>query len=335
MKITCYMNLLLLPLLLTALVGCKWGDSDNTIWVYTSLFKDTIAEIEPELKKDFPDVEFKFYQAGSEEVAGKVYAESLAGRIQADVLISSDRFWYEDMAAQGHFINYKPKNSEKVAPGFRHPDGFYASVSHPVMIIAHNNEVITNNDAPKTFKELTDTKWRAMLSSGSPLASGTTFTTLAFLIEAYGWGFLESLRQNNFIAEGGNSGVIRRIQNKERPIGMVLLENVLRLQKTDRRIQFIVPKDGAVIQSNVLAIVKKNRKNQNVQKFADWMFSEKGQNAMVKAYMYASVPGYPAPTGAPPFSEIISTAKPWSQELITKIMGQREFIKEEFSRIMY
>jgi iron(III) transport system substrate-binding protein len=325
----------LLLFFLFSLNACKWGDDENTIWIYTSLYKDTISDLEPQLAADFPGITFKFYQAGSEEVAGKVYAESIAGRIQADILIASDRFWYEDMARQGKFLKYAPQGSEKVDSAFRRTDGAYSTVSYPVMIISYNNEKIKKEDVPQTFKELAEPQWAKKVSSGSPLASGTTFTTVAFLVEKYGWDYFKDLRKNDFIAEGGNSGVVRRIQNNERPIGIVLLENILRLTKKDPRIQFLIPKDGAVMQANVLAIVNKERKTETVKKVADWLFGPKGQNAMVKSYMYAGMPGYPAPEGAPPLPELLKSSMPWTDEILNKVLEKREFIKEEFSRIVF
>src|SRR5688572_7443427 len=74
------------------------SDSGKVVWVYTSLYKDTIADMTPYLKKAFPDVEVKWFQAGSEEIAAKVNAEILSGNLQADLLLCSDRFWYEELA---------------------------------------------------------------------------------------------------------------------------------------------------------------------------------------------------------------------------------------------
>lgn len=62
----------------------------------------------------------------------------------------------------------------------------------------------------------------------------------------------------------GNSAVLRRIQSKERPVGWVLLENLLRLQKKDPRIKTIFPEDGVVIQANIMAITKKREKVANL-----------------------------------------------------------------------
>ncbi len=250
-------------------------------------------------------------------------------------MISSDRFWYEDLASKGKLLTYKPKNAEQVSNFFRHDEGFYTTLSFPVMVLAYNSESMTDKEAPKTFKELTDAKWKGKVSIGSPLASGTSFTTVAFLRKNYGWDYFKALRKNDLIAEGGNSGVVRRLQSKERPVGIVLLENILRLTESDARIKSVIPADGAVLQSNVLAIVKKDGTQELTQKVADWMFAKQGQEAMTRSFMYASVPGYAPPTGAPALDSILKSAQPWTHDFIAETLNSREKIKEEFSKIVF
>lgn len=319
----------------TLFTGCTKKDEKQKLWIYTSLYKDTIADLEPRLEKMFPDIDVQFYQAGSEEVAAKVQAEALAGQIQADVLISSDRFWYEELASKSKLLSYKPGPSEKVEAFFKHADGFYTTVSFPVMVIAYNSEAVKPEEAPKSFKDLADPKWKDKVSIGSPLASGTSFTTVAFLIKKYGWEYFSSLRKNNLIAEGGNSGVVRRLQSKERPVGIVLMENILRLATSDPRIKFIVPADGAVIQANVLALVKKEGAQDAAKKVADWMFSDEGQQVMARSFMYPSVIGQKAPEGAPELALIEKTAQPWTRDFIESTMKEREQIKDQFSKIIF
>lgn len=329
-------KIILAAVLALAVAGCTKKDEKTKVWVYTSLYKDTIADIQPKLTALFPDIDVQFYQAGSEEVAAKVQAEALAGKIQADVLISSDRFWYEDLAAKGTLLSYKPAQTEKVADFFKHPEGFYSTVSFPVMVIAYNSEAVKEADAPKTFKELAEAKWKDKVSAGSPLASGTNFTTVAFLAKKYGWDYFSALRKNNLIAEGGNSGVVRRLQSKERPVGIVLMENILRLTTTDARIKFVIPNDGVVIQSNVLAIVKKEGSvNEAAKKIADWMFSSEGQQAMARSFMYPAVAGEKAPEGAPEFAKLQATAQVWSRDFIGETLKSRDQIKDQFAKIIF
>lgn len=328
-------KIILLAVMALLPFSCTKKEEKTKVWIYTSLYKDTIADIQPKLAAAFPDVDAQFYQAGSEEVAAKVQAEDLAGKIQADILISSDRFWYEDMASQQKLVAYKPAHSDKVQDFFKHPENFYTTLSFPVMVIAYNSEAVSDKDAPKTFKELADAKWKDKVSTGSPLASGTNFTTVAFLAKKYGWDYFTQLRKNNVISEGGNSGVVRRLQSKERPVGVVLLENILRLTTTDVRIKFIIPTDGSVIQSNVLALVKKDGDQEKAKKIADWMFGPEGQAAMARSFMYPSVAGNAAPTGAPEFTKLMETALPWTREFIAETMKTREEIKDKFAKIIF
>ncbi len=316
-------------------ISCTSKDNEKTVWIYTSLYKDTISDIQPKLEKAFPGVKFQFYQAGSEEVAAKVQAESMAGKIQADLLMSSDRFWYEDLANKGALVSYQPAQHEKIDKNYKHPEGFYTTVSFPIMVIAYNSEAVSEADAPKSFKDLSADRWKDKISMGSPLASGTAFTTVTFLEKKYGWDYFKNLRKNNFIAEGGNSGVVRRLQSKERPVGVVLLENILRLKTTDPRIKWHLPSDGAVIQSNVLAIVKKEKDQQLEKKVADWMFGPEGQQAMARSFMYPAVEGQAAPEGAPEFKSIAKSAPSWNREFIAETLKSREKIKDQFSKIAF
>lgn len=328
---------MLLPIryILSVLFISAVAQAKTELWIYTSLYKDTIADIQPQLEKKFPDIKFNFYQAGSEEVAAKVNAEELAGGTKADVLISSDRFWYEDLAKQKKLALYKAKAAEKISADLKNPEGYYSTVSIPVMVLAYNNEAVPEAKAPKTFKEMTDPKWKGKFSTGSPLASGTNFTTVAFLQKTYGWDYFKSLKQNETISEGGNGAVIRRLQTKERPVGWVLLENVLRFQDTDKRIKFILPEDGAVLQNNIIAIVEKSKSKEAAQKFVEWMYGPEGQAAMTKSFMYSPIPGFAAPKGAPELKHVLAKAKPWSAALIKEFMNEREKIKDNYSKIMF
>ena len=76
----------------------------------------------------------------------------------------------------------------------------------------------------------------------------------------YGWDYFKKLKNNQTIAQGGNSSVEKKDSVKERPVGWVLLENLLRFQDKDKRLEIIYPEDGVVTHSNVMAITKKKEK---------------------------------------------------------------------------
>ncbi|MBY0515899.1 MAG: extracellular solute-binding protein [Bacteriovoracaceae bacterium] len=318
--------------LLLFLLGCQpQQDPQKEIWIYTSMYKDTVADMTTELAKVFPEVTIHWYQAGSEEIAARANGEIMAGGIRADLLISSDRFWYEELARGGLLVSHKGSEWEKIPASLKQAEGFYTAVSIPVMVLTYNKEAI--KELPKTYKEMSEEKWKGKFTTGSPLASGTNFTTMAMLKSHYGWEYFKKLKDNQTIVQGGNSAVIRRVQTLERPVGWVLLEDLLRLQGKDDRLGIIYPEDGVVTHANVMGITKRPLDRTLAKKIANWMLSDAGQKAMLRSYMYSPIPNYPAPKGAPELTSI--KAFQWTPEFIKEVTDNRIEIKDEYSEIMF
>ncbi len=314
------------------LVSCqKAHDPSRELWVYTSMYKDTIADLTIELKKAFPDVTIHWYQAGSEEIAARANGEIMAGGIRADLLISSDRFWYEELARSDFLIPHQGTEWSKVPAHLKHPAGLYTAVSIPVMVLTYHKEAIKT--PPTSYQEMMNPKWKGQFTTGSPLSSGTNFTTMAMLQRHYGWDYFRKLKDNQTIAQGGNSAVIRRVQTLERPVGWVLLEDLLRLQGKDDRLGIVFPTDGVVTHANVMGITRRPFDRTLAKKVADWMLSRPGQEAMLRSYMYAPVEGYPPPKGAPELHTL--KAFPWTPEFINDVTENRIDIKDEYSEIMF
>jgi iron(III) transport system substrate-binding protein len=328
------MQKIFLLILLLLLSACQ-KDQKKEIWIYTSLYKDTIADINPKLMRAFPDVKINWYQAGSEEIAAKVNTELIADVPKADILISSERFWYQELADSGKLVSWKPKEYDRFADDYKYKDSLFHVVSVPVMVLVYNSDVITEKDAPTSFKNLALPQYKGLGTGGSPLASGTAFTTVLALQHLYGWDYFHQLKNNNFLFDGGNSAVIKRIQTKERPIGFVLLENVLRFIKDDKRLKIIYPADGVVTQFNTMGIPKKKDMAPETLLIADWFFTNEGQEAMTRSYMHSPLKNFPPPEGAPSLEDLKKKSFTWSEDLIKKLTEKRFDIKETYVEIMF
>ncbi len=319
-------------LFILLLTGCQTSvDPDKEIWIYTSMYKDTVADLDKEIRKDFPGIEFHWYQAGSEEIAARANGEIMAGGIRADMLISSDRFWYEELSRAGMLHRYKTTVFDQIPDLLKKSDHTYAALALPVMVLTYHKEAIKN--PPKTYLEMGNPEWKDKFTTGSPLSSGTNFTTMAMLQKNYGWEYFEKLRNNGTIAQGGNSAVIRRVQTLERPVGWVLLEDLLRLQGKDDRLGIVYPEDGVVTQANIMAITKRHPNRKLAEKVAEWLYSKKGQEAVLRSYMYSPLPGYPAPRGAPPLTTLKTFE--WTDDFIKKTTDERTDIKDKYMEIMF
>ena len=322
-------------ILISFLSSCNKDDGRKEIWIYTSLYKDTIADMNPKLEKAFPHLKINWYQAGSEEIAAKINTELIAGVPKADILISSERFWYQELSDNGKLISWKPSAFANFEDDYKNNLGTFHVVSVPVMVLVYNSDAVTFSEAPKSFKNLTLPKYDRLLTGGSPLASGTAFTTVLALQHMYSWDYFIKLKTNHFLFDGGNSAVLKRIQTKERPIGFVLLENVLRFQNDDKRLKIIYPEDGVVTQFNTMGIPKKEGLSEEVLKLADWFFTKDGQEAMTRSYMHSPLKGFAPPLGAPSLAELKGKAFLWTDDLIKELTEKRFEIKETYVEIMF
>lgn len=325
-------KLILLFLLATA---CHDASDKKEIWVYTSLYKDTIADMSPTLEKEFPHLKINWYQAGSEEIAAKVNTELIAGAPKADILISSERFWYQELSDSGKLVSWKPDQYENFRPEYQNALGTFHIASVPIMVLVYNSDVFKVSDAPKSFHDLILPKYKGLGTGGSPLASGTAFTTVLALHQKYGWDFFHALKANGFLFDGGNSAVIKRIQTKERPLGFVLLENALRFQHDDPRLKIIYPTDGVVTQFNTMGIPKKDGESADVLKLANWFFSKDGQSAMTRSFMHSPLKDFPPPVGAPTLNVLNEQAFKWTDQLIKELTDKRFEIKETYVEIIF
>ena len=307
-------DLKILFLLAIALPHILWAKQE--LWVYTSMYKEYIAALKKDFEQKNPDIEIQVFQAGSEKIQVKIEAELIAQKTQADILMLSDPFWP---------IALEKRNLLESIDGKSIFNNYYSSM----VMIRHNT--IDAKDAPKSFADLTQTKFKNQVCMGSPLESGTSFASLAHLISKYSWQFFKNLRANELLFQGGNSAVIQKVETGERKFGIVLLENALAAKKRSSPIEIIYPSDGAVIIPSVNVILKSSPNKVAAKKFSDYLLTKDAQNIMLSGYMYSVLPGFPSPQGALPWSELTQASELWSQDFLNSTQLQARDIKRKFS----
>jgi iron(III) transport system substrate-binding protein len=298
------------------------------IWIYTSIYKDVITELEPLFEKAIPEAKIQWFQGGSEIIAAKVQAEMAAGSPKADLILTSDPFWYLELKQKNALLPYESPKTNGVPSEWKDSAHTFATVRLPVMILAHHAELKT----PLTqWSDLTKSDFHEKVAMGSPLESGTFFTAVAVLSEKYGWDFFKTLRQRNILAAGGNSSVLNRIETQERPAGILLLENFLKAKSKKSPVQAVYPTDGVIPIPSPIAILKTTRSPELSRKIYDFFFEEEVQRKIVASGMYSPLPSLPAPDGAKPWSELKPQALPVGMAQLDALFAKREEIKKRFS----
>lgn len=299
------------------------------------MFPETLTQFEKALKEKYPDINIKWFQNGSENINAKIALEQMSNDVKADLVVSADIFWFKKMADKGFFEPYKPNLGYEVPAEFQDKDNCFTSPRISSMVIAYNKQYVKDADAPKSFSELADPKWKGKIASGSPLESGTNYALMTNLTFKYGYDFLKKLHANDLLSAGGNSAVMQRIVTGERPVGMILLESVLNEQKRNPNIALVYPTDGTVVIPGPMGIVKTTKHLEAAKKIYDFIMSKDGQQISLNGLVHVVDPEVGAPAGAKPLGEIRQNAFELSDKFFEFVKNEDTSFKSKYSNIMF
>ena len=303
-------------------------DVKGDLMVYTSIYPDIIDKMcKPNVAKAFPDMKVTWFQGGTEKVITKITGEIKANKIGTDVLMVADPSYYLTLQDQGLLLDYVSPNLKDVITD-KDKNGAWSSVRVCNMIIAYNSDKLKPEDAPKSWKDLTDPKWKGKIAMPNPMLSGTAYVAVGALADKYGWEYFDQLKANDIRVEEGNSAIQNKLLTGEYAAAMILEENVLKLANTKNEpLKVSYPEDGVIIIPSPIAIFKATKNPEGAKALVDWWLSKDGQQAVVQGWMHSVRGDVEPPKGAPALKTFSDKAIKVNWEKLSKENAQ---IKEAF-----
>ena len=131
-------GLLLLIAVITVLGLSACGKKDKEkVMIYTSMYEDIIASIQPILDKEFPDIDVEFFYGGTGALQAKVAAEIDSGKLGCDMLMVAEPAYSLELKEAGYLEPYKSEHAKSLAFDYDE-DGYWYPVRISNMILAYN-----------------------------------------------------------------------------------------------------------------------------------------------------------------------------------------------------
>ena len=94
----------------------------------------------------------------------------------------------------------------------------FASFRVWLCIIAYNTNLVKPEDAPKSFADLLDPKWKGKIVKAHPGYSGTIMTATFQMQRDLGWGYLEKLAKQNVMQVQSSADPPKKLALGERAV---------------------------------------------------------------------------------------------------------------------
>lgn len=305
----------------------------GAVVVYTSIYPDIIDTIcKPNVARAFANLNVSWFEGGTENIKTKIAGEAKAKKIGGDILMIADPSYYMALQKNNLLLDYISPNQKEVFTE-KDTNGAWTSVRISNMIIAYNKDKLKEHDAPKSWKELTDPKWKGKIAMPNPMLSGSAYVAVGALADKYGWEYFEKLKANGMHVEEGNSAIQNKLLTGEYAAAMILEENILKLANIKKEpLKVVYPIDGIICIPSPIAIFNTTKNQDGAKALVDWWLSKEGQEAVVKGWMHSVREDVNPPPGAPEMKTLLPNAVKVDWE---KLATQDAQIKEAFrSRVM-
>jgi len=254
------------------------AEAEGEVLFYTHDSDPAGAAIVDAFHKDFPKIKGSYLRAQTGALYSKVLAERAAGRFSVDVIQFSEVTTALDLKKRDGYEQYEspqaaayPKEALGPFPGYF----FYPGVGFAG--IAYNTDKVPEADAPKTWKDLLNPRFRNAISVKQS-TSGMQFVEWYELRRLYGEGFWKEfakLRPRGFDSRAQIFDRLAKGDDKVCALGEWAGYQLAKDKGAP--LTLVAPADGCPASPMAAGIVSKPAHPEAARLFLDWLMSPKGQ----------------------------------------------------------
>ena len=273
---------------------------------YTSLVLTSAEKVAKQFEAAYPGIKCEVHRTGSERILQRVMQELQANIKNADVVHTSDAGHFVLLKEKKLLMKYTPAGVDAFPAGFKDRDGYHYGLRATVNVIAYNTKAISAAEAPKTWKDLLDAKWRGKQVTAHPGYSGVIATHVLALVHLHGWDYFKQLAQNKPMIVQSAVDPAGVVASGERPIAVNGGDyNFYQLKKKGNPVESVYPREGVPLVVSPTAIAAFAPHPSAAKLFTDFTFSRDIQQVLADSEgLYTGHPEVKYPTDKPKISEL-------------------------------
>lgn len=287
----------------------KAACAEGAVTYYTSQSDTDERAITAPFVKQFPCIKISIISLVTGRLHERVLSEAAAGHAQADLSMVTDeaiaQIWID-----GKLTRHWTPPSAASYPDSAKLDGWWYAGAGTLVYPVYNTELVSASDAPKSWRDLLDPKWKGRIATSPINIGGPQWMQYDFMIEKLGADYLPK-----FVA------LEPRMYNSYNPAIMDVARGELAIVVTAALNEYSVrvgqgaplkqvyPPEGVPFTNYALILFAGSPHPAAAELFGNWYLSKQGQAALVKQRgAYSARADVAPPQGHPP----LETLHPWN-----------------------
>ena len=258
---------------------------EGTVVFHSSIELSVCQRIVAGFNQHYPDVRVQLERSGAERILQRIEQEYASSISAADVVESSDMGTFVNWKKQGWLAPYVPEDVARAWPKEeRDADGTFASFRASLSVIAYNTKLLKPEDAPKSYADLLNPRWRMRMVKAHPGYSGSILTATFALSKAMGWDWYEKLAKQRVMQVQSATEPPKKVAQGERLIMADGSEYVaLNMADAGDPIKTVYAPEGTPILSGQTAVMSRAPHPNAARLFTLFLFSTECQQIITDA----------------------------------------------------
>ena len=277
----------------------------KVVW-YTSLALSSSEKVAKLFETAYPGVKVEVQRTGSQRILQRMMQELSSNIRNVDVVHTSDAGHYVLLKEKKLLMQYAPAGVEAFGAGFKDRDGYHFGLRATVNVIAYNTKAVPAAEAPRTWKDLLDPKWRGKLVTAHPGYSGVIATHVLALVHLHGWDYFKALALNKPMLVQSAVDPSGVVASGERPVAVDGGDYTFyQAKKKGNPVEIVYPKEGVPLVVSPSAITSFAPHPNAAKLFTDFIFSRDMQQVLADTEgLYSGHPQVTYPADKPRMSDL-------------------------------
>lgn len=249
------------------------------------------------------------------ELAERVEAEK--SNPQADVMYGGASNLFMDLKQKDIFESFEPEWAEQLDPMFKDAENYWFGTIQTPVALFYNTEMLKEEDLPKDWYDLADSKYEGQLIFRNALSSSARVMYSALLQQFErnssideGWKFMKALDKNTKQYFDSGSLMMQSIGRKEASISFSTLNDIIDNKiNNNLPIEIIQLQSGFPVITDGIAVIKNSPHPEAAKAFVEFAGSVEVQSMLANEF-----------NRMPTHKGALETSPDWMEEITFNVM---------------